>query len=1073
MASGDLHYNLAADLSPTGTPFAVTRLFTKAPCEFGQNKPGINATKAFVAAYLSEDAARQALGNDASVSKITLPHAIPVGINQDISTPCYLMLRDARFLTINPDLLEEVRNPFFTTASVANLPIALEAIRDTYQLACSASDTNPHYMQYGPRALTRLAHDETNASIEECIALLQIHKQAAQNYQEVAEQLYPHHPYIYDFSSPDFWHCDHCLRGNAFTRIYELATMKTISSDPKEYSHSSPRMDDLVESRVARRYISLGSEYASTAFDLETLVKRLQTKEQAISQSSEFIVNGFQNLQQIIAEHDDGAMEKTREDAGAIVYGARKFTRSAPLVTDDVDAMEHAERVKFILKENVWPRPDWEQWREEGRCPLATLFVKTLYDSLPASPATAGNNTSRRSLKYRQQTILDGKDDSVIEHQRNFVGAIKVVQTALDGCQTIDDVATACYIIRSQMGISGAYRQLNDADTYQSDRLIYGGSRSHHKTFPAQDSGRYSYIGWYPYTASNEPDSMQTKAMRFCDGAGHKFLEALPNTVLHLDDSIDFENDSYEARLLSPASKAIAKAMTYADQKAITDAGGIAEYLKTGNDASSNLWCWLESKRPVKNNDEANESGESRFSRPHLDNLERTGQDWRNSKDVDEETMRRAFSFKAIQYGKSLSKKGSESERQAFLNLAFDAFADLASTMQVPPTMLSLNGTLAVAFGARGKGGKNPAAAHYEPVARFADETTGESGVTGCINLTRMNGAGSLAHEIWHAISHSVAKETDLSQVQLMGQIKDRPPKGDHGGLPQAFWDLVHGLKHRIRTIDDMRAEGLACTIYRYEEKDGESVQIRENVNMPDYMRYRIEDTFNSYLYELARMHDFDHAGLKDAHIEIMERVTSEQNWKNFNADATAAEYLTTFRIAGTGKCLPAGDEKYLDYFKGGLTRLQDFLEKRLEWVNTRENEFQEALTTNPNDPYSKLPSWRTDTEYFRAAKELDSTRSKSYWTTAEEMGARAFEAYIQDKLTQQGLRSDFLVHGCVNDLWGGKYKPYPEGNERAEINQRFDQFLDKWRPDLIHLLNPVAVHSNTREAESASALLA
>jgi hypothetical protein len=48
-----------------------------------------------------------------------------------------------------------------------------------------------------------------------------------------------------------------------------------------------------------------------------------------------------------------------------------------------------------------------------------------------------------------------------------------------------------------------------------------------------------------------------------------------------------------------------------------------------------------------------------------------------------------------------------------------------------------LNGTLSLAFGSRGKGERNPAAAHDEPGYVV-------------VNLTRLNGAGSLAHEWFH-----------------------------------------------------------------------------------------------------------------------------------------------------------------------------------------------------------------------------------------------------------------------------------------------------------------------------------
>ena len=77
-------------------------------------------------------------------------------------------------------------------------------------------------------------------------------------------------------------------------------------------------------------------------------------------------------------------------------------------------------------------------------------------------------------------------------------------------------------------------------------------------------------------------------------------------------------------------------------------------------------------------------------------------------------------------------------ERQDSLNEAFDALMDLSTTLGISGRALSLNGELGIAFGARGSGKYN---AHYEPGQVV-------------INLTKTKGAGSLAHEWWHALDN-------------------------------------------------------------------------------------------------------------------------------------------------------------------------------------------------------------------------------------------------------------------------------------------------------------------------------
>ena len=114
-------------------------------------------------------------------------------------------------------------------------------------------------------------------------------------------------------------------------------------------------------------------------------------------------------------------------------------------------------------------------------------------------------------------------------------------------------------------------------------------------------------------------------------------------------------------------------------------------------------------------------------------NSPRVGTDYRQGIDVTPEDFN-IFGFRGVQFGNYVNV----SERQQSLNQAYDALYDLANVLGISPKAISLNGELGLAFGARGSGGKN-AAAHYEPLQIV-------------INLTKKSGAGSLAHEWWHAI---------------------------------------------------------------------------------------------------------------------------------------------------------------------------------------------------------------------------------------------------------------------------------------------------------------------------------
>ena len=118
-------------------------------------------------------------------------------------------------------------------------------------------------------------------------------------------------------------------------------------------------------------------------------------------------------------------------------------------------------------------------------------------------------------------------------------------------------------------------------------------------------------------------------------------------------------------------------------------------------------------------------------------NRDREGKPRREG-DVTPQLFTDMFGFRGVQFGNYVEG----GRRQKDLNDSFDALMDLADAVDVPPKALALDGTLGLAFGARGRGGRSAAAAHYEP-----DQVV--------INLTKTAGPGSLAHEWLHALDNN------------------------------------------------------------------------------------------------------------------------------------------------------------------------------------------------------------------------------------------------------------------------------------------------------------------------------
>lgn len=177
-------------------------------------------------------------------------------------------------------------------------------------------------------------------------------------------------------------------------------------------------------------------------------------------------------------------------------------------------------------------------------------------------------------------------------------------------------------------------------------------------------------------------------------------------------------------------------------------------------------------------------------------NRGRIGQDYRGGKDVTPEMFQEKFGFRGVQFGNWV---GKTEERQQNLNEAYDALHDLAGLLNVSTQALSLNGELGLAFGARGKGGMFVAAAHYEP-----DHVV--------INLTRRNGAGSLAHEWFHALDNYFSRKGGEPTGHLSAG-----KRGDFAGvrpeMVQAFRKVIAelhdktGIFDRSERLDEVRSK--------------------------------------------------------------------------------------------------------------------------------------------------------------------------------------------------------------------------------------------------------------------------
>lgn len=173
---------------------------------------------------------------------------------------------------------------------------------------------------------------------------------------------------------------------------------------------------------------------------------------------------------------------------------------------------------------------------------------------------------------------------------------------------------------------------------------------------------------------------------------------------------------------------------------------------------------------PYKAKSSTSKKKKGNFIPPQLENIDRTGIDYRTGRHITPDDWQKMFNFRGVEFGNWLS----QADRQLSMNYCYDAFLDMCQILEIKPTDITFNGRLALAFGARGM---SRAMAHYEPTREV-------------INLTKMRGAGSTAHEWFHALDHHIAICYGDNSGTLASEM------GRWSILPESFKNLMDTCKY-------------------------------------------------------------------------------------------------------------------------------------------------------------------------------------------------------------------------------------------------------------------------------------
>lgn len=397
---------------------------------------------------------------------------------------------------------------------------------------------------------------------------------------------------------------------------------------------------------------------------------------------------------------EQASPQESIDDFGEKLGGARKDAWSG-----FSEAIQDQQNTAELPLSKAWPEPNYKELAGNGASLEAIALMAAMRSEIPSKPRVA------RKVSRWAKTVNDLK-----EFAADLMSGDRDIATVMQSMRSHSSKLAA--VVDAIPSIAKA-----DIDTLKNvaDYRI--------------SSGSFSVFGGKTYSPSKVFYFIERNGRPVYDGASETLsdVQALLTKVIKAEQADSSNVTSGKKSKISVYRDRYTKDV-YLGWKG---AGGVLK-IKSFDDLGT-------AREYLKNNrEEVEQTLQKMKETPSMRkpvNAERAGPE-RYAGNVTPETFSEAFGFRGVEFGNWVE----QSKRQKDLNQAYDGLIDLAEALDLPPKALSLNGKLGLAFGARGKGGKNPAAAHYEPNSVV-------------INLTKKAGSGSLAHEWWHALDNYFGKQ--------------------------------------------------------------------------------------------------------------------------------------------------------------------------------------------------------------------------------------------------------------------------------------------------------------------------
>lgn len=604
-------------------------------------------------------------------------------------------------------------------------------------------------------------------------------------------------------------------------------------------------------------------------------------------------------------------MAGQHEDFGEKIGGAKKdLWKDRGLYVDDLDSMNDREAEKFVKKDNVWRKPDYQAMLEEGMPLGVVYFIKKARDSLHASP---------------QYYRIDDTPEKRLARQREYIKTVRELQTVISEVRTVEDAMSA-------------YDSFFIKHGYLEQVQGWGSGLHYRATKKGQDN---------PVITNKLANSLMVRSAEYFERNftqkaqkeqfGVTKEQKIPKGyAIHFNDGKNTYSKNDDWRL---------------DTYYVTKGYSI---LQTNFETREAALKWVQELAKGRS-----KNGKTRFVPPQLAHVQRTGPDFRSGIEITGQHYLETFGFRGGEFGNWMN----QNDRQASLNMGFEALKDLAAALKISNKDIAYQGALAIAFGARGSGN---AAAHYEPLRKV-------------INLTKMHGAGSLAHEWWHGFDDYLG-----TKMGAKGMLSEQPQ------LYAPFKKLVDTMKYKPETPEQAakRTEALIG------QRRKNAASWLDSAVLGSLKRYRNEEQMETY------------AVLREAFL---------------SGETGSVEQLNAFKKSVTGRVIPKSERERLEIF-----------ERMLHGMQEQETQIGRVETDYYRNSMRMGKECEKDGGYWDSNVEMTARAFACY--------IKDNLPYSSDYLAGHADCAVTFVTGQDGEM--EILKAFPEGEERKAINAVFDEII-------------------------------